>query len=123
MALKVDQNSKNRTIRIAGEGSGAVLRFDPVTPLSAMPYINPTHITQQVLFYPLLADQLTQPTRTYHLISSYLLPAAIHDTPKVMVDLGTVLPRSPGDERIVTLTSHSDTAVEVSYPCSIPILL
>ena len=29
------------------------------------------------------------------------------------MDLGTVLPRAPGDERIVTLTSHSDTAVEV----------
>ena len=29
------------------------------------------------------------------------------------MDLGTVLPRSPGDERIVTLTSHSDAAVEV----------
>ena len=60
VALRVDQNSKNRSIRIVGEGSGAVLRFDPV-----------------------------------------------------MVDLGTVLPRSPGDERVVTLTSHSDTAVEV----------
>ena len=58
--LRVDQNTRSKSLKFVGEGTGASLRFEPGT-----------------------------------------------------VDLGTVLPRAPGEERVVTLTSQSDQAVEV----------
>ena len=60
VVLRVDQNTRSKSLKLMGEGSGALLRFEPGT-----------------------------------------------------VDLGTVLPRAPGEERVVTLTSQSDVAVEV----------